>query len=102
MKRTIIILSILSLALFSHGQNTPQADSTAAPNYKIDLGISAGATLFNNGNNGSPYYSKYGFFVQIPLRLHWHMKKPILTAWQLAILCVPKIFPAPMFLLLPN
>ena len=80
MKRTIIILSILSLALFSHAQNTTEADSTAAPNFKIDLGISAGATLFNNGNSGSPYYSKYGFFVQIPLRLHWQLA----PKWELA------------------
>lgn len=80
MKRTIIILSILSLVLFGHAQNTTEADSIASQNFKIDLGISAGATLFNNGNEGSPYYSKYGFSIQIPLRLHWQFA----PKWELA------------------
>ena len=80
MKRTIIILSILSLALFGHAQNTPEADSNATSNFKIILGLSAGATQFNNGNEGSPYYSKYGFFLQIPLCLHWQFA----PKWELA------------------
>ncbi|MBQ3983665.1 MAG: hypothetical protein II633_07815 [Bacteroidales bacterium] len=80
MKRTIIILSILSLALFGHAQNAPEADSNATSNFKIILGLSAGATQFNNGNEGSPYYSKYGFFLQIPLCLHWQFA----PKWELA------------------
>ncbi len=35
--------------------------------FSVKLGVSAGTTLFVNDNSFSPYYSKYGFTLEIPL-----------------------------------
>ena len=71
MKRIIIILTALCIAFGSHAQT----DSLATPNgypaeFNIDLGLSAGISALSN-NIGSPYCSKYGFTLQIPLMAHW-------------------------------
>lgn len=71
MKRIIIILTALCIAFGSHAQT----DSLATPNgypaeFNIDLGLSAGISTLSN-NIGSPYCSKYGFTLQIPLMAHW-------------------------------
>lgn len=89
MKRIILTLVLLTLALGSQAQELPAQDSLQGPtaedtvsqnHINVKLGISAGATLFNNGNDLSPYYSKHGFFLQIPLRLHWEFA----PQWELA------------------
>ncbi|MBP3764038.1 MAG: outer membrane beta-barrel protein [Bacteroidales bacterium] len=73
MKRTLILLAALGLALGGRAQ----ADSTATcasadyPKWGLSLGISASATLFANGNDMSPYYSKYGFALHIPLMINY-------------------------------
>jgi hypothetical protein len=72
MKRIAIILSVLCIALSGRAQT----DTLTAPNcrhfeFKIDLGISAGITLYNSGNNHSPYYSNYGTTVQLPIMARW-------------------------------
>jgi len=71
MKRIIIILTALCIAFGSHAQT----DTLATPNgypaeFNIDLGLSAGISTLSN-NIGSPYCSKYGFTLQIPLMAHW-------------------------------
>ena len=77
MKRIVIILVALSIALGGHAQTDTQPDTSRScqgcrqVEFNIDLGLSAGATMFNNGNDDSPYYSKYGFFLQLPLMAHW-------------------------------
>ena len=73
MKHIIIILTALCIALVSRAQT----DTLATPNgypaeFNIDLGLSAGTSLLSN-NMGSPYYSKYGFSLQIPLMAHWQL-----------------------------
>lgn len=43
------------------------------PRWSLNLGISAGATLYNSDNSSSPYYSKYGLQLQVPLMLGWRV-----------------------------
>ncbi len=64
MKRTTAIIASLLLAISSVA-----AQDTAAANDKsaLKVGLSAGTTLYGSGNNFSPYYSKYGFTLQIPV-----------------------------------
>lgn len=64
MKRTTAIIASLLLAISSVA-----AQDTAAANDKsaLKVGLSAGTTLYSGGNNFSPYYSKYGFTLQIPV-----------------------------------
>lgn len=72
MKRIASILAVLSIALVGNAQtDTLVSDSCRRVEFKIDLGISAGITLYNNGNNHSPYYSNYGTTVQLPIMAHW-------------------------------
>ena len=79
MKRTIIILILLGTALCGHAQtdtlvSTVTQDSACRRvDMHIDLGLAAGATLFFGGDNHSPYYSKYGFSLQLPLMTHWRL-----------------------------
>lgn len=70
MKRTLIIISGLLLTFGSIvAQNSTVVPDSTDNNQKtaIKVGISAGATLYGSGNNSSPYYSKYGFSIQIPV-----------------------------------
>lgn len=53
------ILSITSIM----AQDTTATDNKAS----IKVGLSAGATLYANGNDFSPYYSKYGITLQLPV-----------------------------------
>ena len=76
MKRIAIILSFLCLAFVGNAQTDAQSvvvtqDSNCRHvEINLDLGLSAGASLLS-ANIGSPYYSKYGFTLQIPLMMHW-------------------------------
>ncbi len=68
-----------AMTIFSFGvadAQSAQEQDTACEGFgqnklTIDLGLSANATLFANGNDMSPYYSKFGFGLQIPLMAHW-------------------------------
>ena len=64
MKRTTAIIASLLLAISSVA-----AQDTAAANDKsaLKVGLSAGTTLYGSSNDFSPYYSKYGFTLQIPV-----------------------------------
>ena len=62
MKRTIVILAAILLAIGSAA-----AQDTADNKSAIKVGLSAGATFYGDGNDLSPYYSKYGFTLQIPI-----------------------------------
>lgn len=86
MKRIVIILASLSIALGGHAQTDTQPDTSRScqgcrqVEFNIDFGISAGVSLFNNGNDLSPYYSNYGTTVQLPLMAHWQFA----PKWQLS------------------
>lgn len=81
MKRIVIILTVLCIALCSQAQTEPLSDTLSSSqdnicnsrNFRIeiDLGLSAGASLLSAGGYGSPYYSNHGFFIQLPLMTHW-------------------------------
>lgn len=62
--------------LSSYGDSCVEAQHVYV---SIDLGLSAG-TSFMMGNKTSPYYSQYGFTLQIPLLAHWN----ITPNWQLS------------------
>ena len=79
MKRIILSLVALVLAYGLHAQ-TDTLSTTDHRKSTIDLGISVGASLYNNGNDHSPYYSHHGFTVQLPLMAHWHFA----PKWQLS------------------
>lgn len=72
MKRIILSLVALLLAYGLHAQSDTLS-TTDHHKLTIDLGLSAGITLFNNGNDHSPYYSNYGSTVQLPLMAHWQL-----------------------------
>lgn len=64
MKRTIVIITAILLVISSiSAQDTATANDKSA----FKVGLSAGTTLYSGGNNFSPYYSKYGFTLQIPV-----------------------------------
>lgn len=64
MKKLIAISALMALVCSSlNAQDTTAADSKAL----ITVGLSAGATLYSSANDFSPYYSKHGFFLQIPV-----------------------------------
>lgn len=70
MKRTILIIAAMLSAISS-----VSAQDTAAANDKsaLKVGLSAGTTLYGSGNNFSPYYSKYGFTLQIPVLCEYNI-----------------------------
>lgn len=85
MKRLFIILALLGTC---SGLCAQSADSTATsdslwwdthPRWRLDLGLSAGVTLFSTDNETSPYYSTLGLTLQVPLMLshyvspHWRL-----------------------------
>ena len=53
--------------------------SSCSSNTSVVVGFSAGVTLFGNGNDMSPYYSKYGLLLHVPIVLqhdfdpHWRL-----------------------------
>ena len=64
MKNLFIFFAILALVGSSlRAQDTTANDSKST----LKVGLSAGTTLFSRGNDLSPYYSKYGFSLQIPV-----------------------------------
>ncbi len=67
MKRAILFLAALGLALGGRAQ----ADTSGTRHVSLTLGLSASTTLFANGNDMSPYYSKYGFALHLPLTVHY-------------------------------
>ena len=79
MKRIIFSLVALIVAYGLHAQSDTLSNADR-PKSTIDLGISAGVSLFNNGNDHSPYYSHHGFTVQLPLMAHWQFA----PKWQLS------------------
>ena len=82
MKRNIVFGIMMALVVGLHAQTESSADTIAASvgcqeesssSFSLQLGISAGSTLYFNNNDHSPYYSKYGFNVQIPLLASWQL-----------------------------
>ena len=77
MKRILTITAALVLALAVHAQadSTAVGCDTASGKSKshLYLGFSASATLYGNGNDMSPYYSKYGFGFHIPLMVYYDL-----------------------------
>lgn len=72
-------ITVLSFGCVN-AQDTAATSAGFESKLSIDLGLSANATLFANGNEGSPYYSKFGFGLQIPLMAHWQFA----PHWQLS------------------
>ena len=69
MKRIAIILILLGLTFGGQAQQSdtlPDTCQSRPSDVSLTLGISAGASL-HFGNRLSPYYSKYGFSLQLPL-----------------------------------
>lgn len=90
MKRTLILITALAIALGAAAQTdsiakpTDSADS-AGPGcrrveFSLHLGFSAGVTFFANTWEGSPYYSSYGLTLQVPLVFHFDLSRH----WRLA------------------
>ena len=86
MKRLATITIAIALALAANAQNdTVNAfggdDTTRGKRmFWVDLGLSASATMYANGNDLSPYYSKYGFGLHLPLMAHYELS----SRWTLA------------------
>lgn len=80
MKRTILIIAALGLALGSRAQADSTATCDSTDQSKLTLGIGASTTFFADGNDMSPYYSKYGFALHLSLCYtyelspRWHLR----------------------------
>ena len=80
----MIIFSAVFLTFAANAQQRIVDDTVA----KLDeqnrtslvLGLSAGGNLFTTDNQFSPYYSKYGFIMQVPLMLQYQMT----PSWRLS------------------
>lgn len=94
MKRIIILLTAIGLALGLHAQSAPDADSLhtadslwwdAQPRVSLELGLRIKGTLLSHDNEGSPYYSRYGFGIEVPLMLgyrvspHWKLSGGVMV-----------------------
>lgn len=75
MKRIVIILALALFATSLHAQTDTLPDTAgcgqAPRQFSINLGVSAGASLLFPTNDQSPYYSRYGFTLHIPLVAQW-------------------------------
>ena len=81
MKRIAIIFILLGMTFSGQAQQSdtlPDTCQSRPSDVSLTLGISAGASL-HFGNRLSPYYSKYGFLLQLPLLMRWDMS----PHWQL-------------------
>ena len=81
MKRIATITFAIALAFAVHAQNDTISPSVGGDTIsgkrtlRIDFGLSASATMYANGNDMSPYYSKYGFGLHLPLMAHYELNK---------------------------
>ena len=74
MKRLIIIMFALGIVSIASAQSDSTCADTAIRHaMRIDLGLSASATMYGDGNDLSPYYSKYGFGLHLPLMAHYDL-----------------------------
>lgn len=83
MKRIITILIAVMLATAASAQQNVVDDTVARLDEQhrtmLVLGFSAGVNLYTTDNQFSPYYSKYGLMMQVPLLLqydvspHWRL-----------------------------
>ncbi|MBP5516644.1 MAG: hypothetical protein J6X86_06825 [Bacteroidales bacterium] len=81
MKKIIVFGLALLLATSIIAQSDVTNKTTGSQKqFSVQLGLSAGATLYANGNDHSPYYSKYGFQLQIPLMANWQLS----SHWKLS------------------
>lgn len=81
MKRIAIILILLGMSFSGQAQQSdplPDTSRSHKADVTLTLGISAGASM-HFGNRRSPYYSKYGFSLQLPLLVQWNIS----PHWQL-------------------
>lgn len=72
MKRIILTVILFGTLLSTQAQ----ADSLCwaeQPRTSLDLGLSAGVTLFSLDNEYSPYYSRLGLTLQLPLTLSYRV-----------------------------
>ena len=86
MKRLATITIAIAMALAIHAQSDTTSalvgdDTTRGKRILwVDLGLSVSETLYANGNDLSPYYSKYGFGLHLPLMAHYELN----THWNLS------------------
>ena len=83
MKRIITILIVVMLATVAGAQQSIVDDTVAQLDEQhrtfLVLGFSAGVNLYTTVNQFTPYYSKYGLMMQVPLLLqydvspHWRL-----------------------------
>lgn len=71
MRHTLTLMAALVVAFGLQAQsNTSTADTLGQaeqPHVSLQIGLGGGATLYSNIYDDSPYYSRYGLFVQVPL-----------------------------------
>jgi len=75
MKRIILTLTLIGMALCAHAQcdTVPDTTQSCKPRFSLTLGVAGGASLLFGGNSQSPYYSKYGFTLHLPLMARWDL-----------------------------
>ena len=78
MKKIVFLISTIVMMQTALAQST-EADTAANGRLSVNVGLSAGATLYANGYYDSPYYSKYGLTLQVPVLVnydfapHWRL-----------------------------
>ncbi|MBR6330200.1 MAG: hypothetical protein IKR79_00950 [Bacteroidales bacterium] len=73
MKRIMIMMLMLAMVGVASAQSEVQDTASEPSRFSVQVGLSAGATLYVNANDPSPYYSKYGFQLQIPVLVHYDL-----------------------------
>lgn len=78
MKKIVFLISTIVMMQTALAQST-ETDTAANGRLSVNVGLSAGATLYANGYYDSPYYSKYGLTLQVPVLVnydfapHWRL-----------------------------
>lgn len=84
MKRIITILIAVMLATAASAQQNVVDDTVARWDEQnrttLVMGFSAGVNLFTTANQFTPYYSKYGLMMQVPILLQHHVS----PSWRLS------------------
>lgn len=84
MKRIMTILAAVLLATAASAQQSVVDDTVARWDEQnrttLVMGFSAGVNLFTTANQFTPYYSKYGLMMQVPILLQHHVS----PSWRLS------------------
>lgn len=81
MKRFIVVTVLMAVCLSTSAQESIASDSVGDNRWSFNVGLAGGVTLMTNGNDVSPYYSRYGVAVQVPVTFDYKIARQ----WKMSV-----------------